>query len=213
MSRYRWVLVVGDLLVLLVGCNQSQKSAVEQNKALVASFNEACNARNFDAMREMLAPDFIRYCSARTMGTETLKNGITVEIPSGEASNARNTNPTREKQAPEFFHKWEATPYTAAQDRDMFIQYLKANAKVFPDSRQTIQNIVVEGDLVAFSVMYEGTQEGQMHEFAASHKKMRLDVIGMFRVHNGKLAELWVTWDRLEALVQLDHFPPPSVSK
>jgi len=61
MSRTSWLLVV---CALLVGCSQPQKSVLEQNKALVNSFGQASNARNFDAIREMLVPEFVRHCQA-----------------------------------------------------------------------------------------------------------------------------------------------------
>jgi len=166
MARNRWFFVA---CALLIGCSQPQKSGLEQNKALVNSFGQASNARNFDAIRAMLVPEFVRHC--------------------------------------------QATPEVVVENREQFIEYLKADAKVFPDSRQTLQNIVAEGDLVAFSLKYEGTQEGPMGPFAASHKKMQLDVLGMFRIRDGKLAELWVTWDNLAALGQLGHFPPSAASR
>ncbi len=167
---WRKLLLMGTLFsVLLDGCTQSHNSLLEKNKGLVNSFGEASNARNFDAIREMLIPEFVRHC--------------------------------------------QATPEVVVQNRDQFIDYLKADARVFPDSRQTLHHIVAEGDLVAFSVTYEGTQEGQMGPFPASHKRMQLDVLGMFRVRDGKLAELWLTWDNLAALGQLGHFPPPPAGK
>jgi predicted ester cyclase len=211
MSRYRWIRVVGVLLVLLVGCIQSQKSIVEQNKALVISFSEASNAGNFDAMLEMLAPEFIHYCPERP--EVTVEKDIALGIPSGEASHAMNSDATRQKLVPEFYRKWRATDYVVVQTREQFIEYLKANARVFPDSRQTLRNVVAEGDMVAFSLRYEGTQEGQLGQFAASHKRMQIDVLGIFRVRDGKLAELWMAWDSLAALGQLGHFPLPSASK
>ncbi len=33
---------------------------------------------------------------------------------------------------------------------------------------------------------------------------------GIFRLEDGKIAEMWVTWDNLSALMQLGHFPPPN---
>jgi steroid delta-isomerase-like uncharacterized protein len=165
MHRISWLLVV---CALLAGCC-SQKSVLERNKALVKSFGEASNARNFDAARAMLVPDFVRHC--------------------------------------------QATPGVVVQNRDQFIEYLKADATVCPDSRQTLQSIVAEGDLVAFSMKYEGTQEGPMGPFPASHKKMQLEAQGMFRIKDGKLAELWVTWDNLAALAQLGLYPPPPAAK
>jgi len=170
MSRNSWAIFVAVPLLLLVGCKQSYEEIQRQNKAIVNRFGEASNARNFDAIRELLAPDFVRHC--------------------------------------------QATPNVNVQNREQFLEYLKADALVFPDSRQTLEHLVAEGDLVAFWLKYEGTQEGQMGPFPSSHRRMQLDVGGVFRIRDGKLAELWVTWDNLAALGQLGHFPPaPSGQK
>ncbi len=141
------------------------RSTEEQNKAIVNRFGEASNAKDFDAIGELLTSDFVRHC--------------------------------------------QATPDVVVRSREQFIEYLKADAAVIPDSRQTLQYVVAEGDLVAFLVKYEGTQEGPMGPFPPSHRRMQLDVSGVFRLRDGKLAELWVTWDNLAALAQLGHFPPP----
>jgi predicted ester cyclase len=121
--------------------------------------------------------------------------------------NARNFEAIRELLAPDFVRHCQATPEVVVTNRDQFIQYLKADAAIVPDSHQTLHHLVAEGDLVAFWLTYEGTQSGQMGPFPPSGKKMHLDVGGVFRVRNGELAELWVTWDNLAALVQLGHFP------
>jgi steroid delta-isomerase-like uncharacterized protein len=163
--RYVRTFVAAFPLLVVVGCAESRTAVEQRNKALVNRFGEAVNARDFDAVRQILAADFVRHC--------------------------------------------QATPDVVVRNSEQFIDYLKADAAVVPDSRQTLQRLVAERDFVAFQVMYEGTQEGQMGPFPPSHRKMRLDVTGMFRIANGKLAELWVTWDNLAALAQLGHFPPP----
>ncbi len=140
--------------------------SLEENKSLFNRFGEALNARNFDAIRDLLAPDFVRHC--------------------------------------------QATPDVVIKNREQFLEYLKMDAAVFPDSRQTAELIVAERDLVAFWLKYEGTQKGQMGPFPPSNKRMLLDVAGIFRIEKGKLAELWITWDNLASLAQLGHFPPKS---
>jgi steroid delta-isomerase-like uncharacterized protein len=165
MGSNHWTLVALVSLVALAGCAQPPGAAEEANKALVNRFGEALNARNFDAVRELLTPDFVRHS--------------------------------------------QATANVSVANAEQFIDYLKADAAAFPDSRQTLEHVVAEGDLVAFWVRYEGTQEGPMGPFPPSHKRMRLDSSGLFRIHDGKLAELWVTWDNLAALTQLGYFPPP----
>ena len=128
----------------------------------------------------------------------------------GESCDARAYDRIWTMVDPEFVRHCQATPEVVVRNREQFIEYLKADAAVFPDSRQNLQNIVAQGDMVAFSLKYEGTQEGQMGPLPASHKKMQLDVYGMFRVKEGKLAELWLTWDNLAALGQLGHLQPTS---
>jgi hypothetical protein len=39
---------------------------------------------------------------------------------------------------------------------------------------------------------------------------MSIEIAGLQRFENGKVAEMWVTWDNLAALMQLGHFPPPT---
>ena len=54
---------------------------------------------------------------------------------------------------------------------------------------------------------YEGTQAEQMGPFPPSGRKVRVDVGAVLRVENGKLAELWITWDNMTVLSQLGHLP------
>jgi len=131
----------------------------------------------------------------------------------GEASNARQYDVIAQLLADDFVRHCQATADVDVRSREQFIEYLKNDAAVFPDSRQTAQYLVAEGDLVAFWITYEGTQEGQMGPFRPSHKKMKIDVSGIFRVRDGKLAELWVIWDNLTSLTQLGYFPPPAAAQ
>jgi hypothetical protein len=80
----------------------SDKLRETQNKSLLNRFGEALNARNFDAVRDLLAPDFVRHC--------------------------------------------QATPDVVVKNREQFLNYLKADAVVFPDSLQTLECVVAEGD-------------------------------------------------------------------
>ncbi len=165
MSRSARTFLLAVTSLLLVGAAPATPSIESTNKALVTRFGQAADARDYDTVRSLLAPDFVRHC--------------------------------------------QATPDVVVTSRDQFIEFLKADAAVFPDSRQTPRHLVAEGDLVAFWLTYEGTQRGQMGPFPPSGKKVRLDVGGVFRVRQGLLAELWITWDNATALSQLGLLPPP----
>jgi predicted ester cyclase len=42
---------------------------------------------------------------------------------------------------------------------------------------------------------------------------MQLEFAAFLRVEDGRIAEMWVTWDNMAALTQLGHLPPaPSQS-
>ena len=56
---------------------------------------------------------------------------------------------------------------------------------------------------------YRGTQRGRWGSFPPSGKSLEVDFVGFFRIEQGRIAELWVTWDNLAALVQLGHLQPP----
>ncbi len=87
-------------------------------------------------------------------------------------------------------------------------EFLKQDSASFPDSRITVGRMIAEGDLVAVQATYAGTQLGPMGPFPASGKPMTLEFAAIFRVQDGVLADLWVTWDNLAALTQLGYFPP-----
>jgi predicted ester cyclase len=62
---------------------------------------------------------------------------------------------------------------------------------------------------VAVWATYEGTQRGQMGPFPPSGKKVQFDFAALLRVEEGKIAEMWVTWDNMAILAQLGHLPAP----
>jgi predicted ester cyclase len=66
---------------------------------------------------------------------------------------------------------------------------------------------VVEGDMAAVWATYEGTQTGQLGPFAPSERRVTFDFAGLARLQDGKIAELWMTWDNMTILAQLGHLP------
>lgn len=135
----------------------------EEIKALIRRFEEAMNARQLDALDEIMAPNFVRHC--------------------------------------------QATPHLDIRSLDQFKDFLRQDVAVFPDNTQTFTHVLADGDMAAVWATYEGMQMGQMGPFPPSGKKVRFDFGGILRVENGKLAELWITWDNMTILAQLGHLP------
>lgn len=123
--------------------------------------------------------------------------------------NARELERLSEFVADDFVRHCQATPEFDIRSREQFRELMEADAAAFPDSRLEVQQLVAEGDRVAVWATYSGTQRGPMGPFPASGKTMSLDFGAIFRLHDGKIVELWVTWDNMAALTQLGHFPLP----
>jgi len=123
-------------------------------------------------------------------------------------SNDRDFDELDRIVVPGFLRHCQATPGIEIRSLGEFKKFLEQDAATFPDSRVTIQKILAEGNLVAVWALYEGTQEGQMGPFPPSGRRMELDFGGVFRIEDGMIAELWLTWDNLSVLTQLGHSPP-----
>ena len=102
-----------------------------------------------------------------------------------------------------------ATPSVIVTNISEFRTFLENDFATVPDSVQEIDIIFGSGEFVAMRARYIGTQKGPMGPFPASNKKLELPFIGILRLESGKVAEIWVEWDNLNALTQLGHFPPP----
>lgn len=103
----------------------------------------------------------------------------------------------------------QATPDVQVENREQMKEFLRHDSLTVPDSRVTVDRMIAEGDQVAVQATYAGTQQGAMGPFPATGKRMSLEFAAIFRVQDGVIADLWVTWDNLAALTQLGLFPPP----
>lgn len=109
--------------------------------------------------------------------------------------------------ADQFVRHCQATPEIVVQSRDDLKRFDDENRKVFPDQHASLERLVAEDAHVAFWARYQGTQEGQMGPFPPTHKRIDSEFAGIFRFANGKIEELWITWDNVAVLSQLGHFP------
>lgn len=126
-----------------------------------------------------------------------------------EAINGRDLAGVDATMAEGLVRHSQATPGLTVTNLDEFKAFLEADWASFPDSRITIDRMVAEGDLVAIWGTYVGTQEGPMGPFPATNNPMSLDISGIFRIEDGKIAEIWVVWDNLAGLTQLGLAPVP----
>jgi steroid delta-isomerase-like uncharacterized protein len=127
-----------------------------------------------------------------------------------EALNNGNFDLFDELLTRDFIRHSQATSDVQVKSREDYKRFNQQFVKTFPDSRITIHFLVAEGDKVAAYATLTGTQTGPMGSYPASGKKMESKFLSIFRLEEGKIAELWVEWDNLAILMQLGYFPPPA---
>jgi steroid delta-isomerase-like uncharacterized protein len=73
----------------------------------------------------------------------------------------------------------------------------------FPDVRNTVDLMLAEGDYVVARWTTTGTHTGAWGEVAPTGKSMRFSGVNIFRIHNGRVVELWNHRDDLGLMEQL----------
>ena len=96
------------------------------------------------------------------------------------------------------------------RDREELRAFLQREAVTFPDAHETIEFLIAEDDRVAARLRFRGTQHGAMGPFPPSGNVLDAAFIAIFRLEAGRIAEIWVEWDNLNALVRLGHYRLPT---
>ena len=90
---------------------------------------------------------------------------------------------------------------------DGLIDLIKTWRTAFPDGYMVIDDIIVEGDLVAIRNTWQGTQKADFYGIPASGKRVDVTSIGIDRVVNGQVAEGWGELDMVGMMQSLGAFP------
>jgi predicted ester cyclase len=77
----------------------------------------------------------------------------------------------------------------------------------FPDLHLTFEDVVAEGDMVWARLSGAGTHEGPFMGLPGTGRRMRVDVIDIVRVADGRLVEHWGVADRLSVAQQIGLVP------
>jgi steroid delta-isomerase-like uncharacterized protein len=78
----------------------------------------------------------------------------------------------------------------------------------FPDFRLTIEELMGEGDFVLVRYTMRGTQEGDYFGIPPTGRRVTSHEIEMFRIPDGKIAEMWLEFNVMSVLHQLGVMPP-----
>ncbi len=79
----------------------------------------------------------------------------------------------------------------------------------FPDWRETVEDVIAEGDRVVVRVTGRGTHHGAFQGLAPTGRAVTATGIGIGRIEGGRIAEAWAAYDALGLLQQLGALPAP----
>ncbi len=78
-----------------------------------------------------------------------------------------------------------------------------------PDLHATVEDIVAEGDRVAVRWTAEGTHRGELLGIPPTGRPARISGISIYRLAEGRIAEQFERWDKLDLMQQLGVLPTP----
>ncbi len=92
----------------------------------------------------------------------------------------------------------------AAQGKAGFLEFFTVIFNALPDFKYTLRRIVAEGDMVWIYSTTTGTHTGgEWLGVKASGNKLDFNVVDMFRIQDGKIAEHWDVADTYSLFTQL----------
>ena len=84
----------------------------------------------------------------------------------------------------------------------------------FPDFQVTIEDLfAAEGEKVVLRFTFRGTHQGEFMGVAPTGKRVTMAGIDIFRIADGKIAELWSQEDVLVMMRQIGAIPEPGHSE
>lgn len=122
-----------------------------------------------------------------------------------EAVNAQDWPRVIDMLAPNFTRHSAAAGEPEVRSAKDLVAFLQAEFATFPDAKETVLDLVAEGDRVAARHHFSGTQLGPMGPFPPSGKRLSSNYLAIYRVENDRIAEAWAEWDNLAGLKQLGH--------
>ena len=120
-----------------------------------------------------------------------------------ELWNKRNEAAIDELIAPDFVGRLGGGPDILGVEG--YKQFFTAVFAAFPDCRATVEQMLAEGDRVAAHWSFQGTHQGEYAGIAATGKNVTSTTTAIYRIANGKIAEIWGDSDNLGLLQQLTN--------
>ena len=115
-----------------------------------------------------------------------------------EAENKKDLAVLDELMAADYFD-----PSLPVRGREGAKQLMAMMVKAFPDTHETIEDIIAEGDKVWTRIKVTQTHTGEYRGLAPTGKKITFTAVVIWRIVDGKVVESWGVYDSLDFLKQL----------
>jgi len=96
---------------------------------------------------------------------------------------------------------------TRLTDLDTYVAYLEEVRRAFPDLVLATEDVVAEGDRVVVRWSFTGTHQDQMRDLAATGRRVAFAGMSMYRLAEGRIAEIWTSFDTIGYLRQMEALP------
>jgi predicted ester cyclase len=141
-----------------------------------------------------------------------MKKGGPMSIEANKALIRRIYELSTQKDVAKLFELYDPGYIEHLRNGDQSLEQMKPGIAVifaaFPDLKFTVEDMVAEGDKVAYRVTIAGTHTGGPYMgVAPSGKKIEMRNTSIKRIANGRLAESWGTLDTVSAMRQLGLIP------
>jgi steroid delta-isomerase-like uncharacterized protein len=77
----------------------------------------------------------------------------------------------------------------------------------FPDWKETVEDLIAEGDRVVFRVTGRGTHQGEFYGIPPTGRRVSMQGIDVVRIEGNRIAEHWAVFDQLGMMQQLGVIP------
>lgn len=119
----------------------------------------------------------------------------------------RDQEAPAELLAPGFTAYIPGSPPMGLED---FRRFLAGFYAAFSEFSHSFEDLVAEDDRVAFRAVARATHTGEFMGIPPTGKEVSVRQIGIVRVEDGKVAELWNSPDQLGLMQQLGAIPTPT---
>ncbi len=83
------------------------------------------------------------------------------------------------------------SPGSPTMGRQATMDFVKGAYSAFPDLQHTVEDLIAEGNRVVLRVTNRATHKGEFLGLPGTGKQVTITAIAIFRMADGKMAEIW----------------------